>query len=61
MNRTTPVVDDDDDARMERSSDPCVILKEKPEPNPGSQGRSHPEGSRIRAVSIETTQEVPHQ
>ena len=58
MNCTTPVVDD---ARMERSSDPCVILKEKPEPNPGSQGRSHPEGSRIRAVSIETTQEVQHQ
>ena len=60
MNRTTPVVDDDD-ARMERSSDPCVILKEKPEVNPGSQGRSHPEGSRIQTVSIETTQEVQHQ
>ena len=59
MNRTTPVVDDD--ARMERSSDPCVILKEKPEVNPGSQGRSNPEGSRIQAVSIETTQEVQHQ
>ena len=56
MNRTTPV-----DARMERSSDPCVIIKAKPEENPGSQGRSNPEGSRIQAVSIETTQEVQHQ
>ena len=56
MNRTTPV-----DARMERSSDPCVIIKGKPEENPGSQGRSNPEGSRIQAVSIQTTQEVQHQ
>ena len=59
MNRTTPVVDDD--ARMASSSDACVILKGKPEENPGSQGRSNPEGSRIQAVSIETTQEVQHQ
>ena len=59
MNRTTPVAADD--ARMENSSDACVILKHKPEENPGSQGRSNPEGSRIQAVSIETTQEVQHQ
>ena len=59
MNRTTPVAADD--ARMENSSDACVILKDKPEENPGSQGRSNPGGSRIQAVSIETTQEVQHQ
>ena len=59
MNRTTPVVVDG--ARMERSSDPCVIIKGKPEENPGSQGRSNPEGSHVQAGSIETTQEVQHQ
>ena len=59
MNRTPPVVDAD--ARKERSSDSCVILKGKREEHPGSQGRSNPEGSRIQAVSIATTQEVQHQ
>ena len=59
MNRTTPVATAD--TRMEKDSPPCVILKGKLEVNPGSQGRSHPEGSRIQAVSIETTQEVQHQ
>ena len=56
MNRTTPVATAD--TRMEKDSAPCVILKGKSEENPGSQGRSTPEGSRLPAVGIETTQEV---